>query len=79
MKISEIYGYNFPLNWDGETPIDKIKEALVRQIGYEISVLEPYSDDVERLAEDDWITISEAHSYISKWIEKRVDEHIQII
>lgn len=53
MKISEAYGYNFPLNWDGETPIDKIKEALVRQIGYEISVLEPYSDDVERLAEDD--------------------------
>ena len=53
MKQSEVYGYNFPLNWDGDTPIEKIKEALIRQIGYEITVFEPYENDVEKLADVD--------------------------
>ena len=79
MKQSEVYGYNFPLNWDGDAPIEKVKEALIRQVGYEIAVFEPYENDVEKLAEVDGISMSEAHNYISKWIERWVDEHIQLI
>ena len=79
MKQSEVYGYNYPLNWDEDELLDKVKEALVRQVGYELSLFEPYENDVEKLAEADWISMSEAQGLISKWIEKWIDEHIQII
>ena len=77
MRQSRIYGYNFPLNWNDL--MDKVKEAMQRQVEYELAVYEPYERDIPMLAKSDNIDESKVWSEIAKWIDEWCDEHIQII
>ena len=76
MKQSEIYGYNFPLNWNDL--MEKIKEAVMRQIEYEIEVYEPYENDIEMLSKSDNIEAMKVWKHIEKGVDEWCDEHIQI-
>lgn len=76
MKQSEIYGYNFPLNWNDL--MEKIKEAVMRQIEYEIEVYEPYENDIEMLSKSDNIEAMKVWRHIEKGVGEWCDEHIQI-
>lgn len=77
MKTSEIYGYNFPLNWDDI--IGKIKDGLIKQIEYEIDTYEPYGNDIEMLWKSDNIEASQVWKEIEKWIAQWVDDHIELV
>lgn len=76
MRQSRLYGYNFPLNWDDL--MDKVKEALQRQVEHELIVYEPYERDIPMLAKSDNIDESKVWREIVKWIDEWCDEHIQI-
>lgn len=77
MRQSRLYGYNFPLNWNDL--MDKVKEAMQRQVEYELTVYEPYERDIPMLAKSDNIDESKVWGEIAKWIDEWCDEHIQII
>lgn len=77
MRQSEVYGYNFPLNWDDL--MEKIKEAVMRQVEYEITTYEPYKNDIEMLSKSDNVEEMRIWRHIEKWIGEWCDEHIQII
>ena len=80
MKQSEIYGYNFPLNWgNGEELLDRIKSGIKREVEYEIMVEEPFENDIEMLGKSDNMSDHKVWEYIIRWIEDWVDEHIQIV
>ncbi len=64
MRQSRVYGYNFPLNWNDL--MDKVKEALQRQVEYELTVYEPYERDIPMLAKADNIDKSKVRSEIVK-------------
>ena len=64
MRQSRVYGYNFPLNWDDL--MDKVKEALQRQVEYELIYYEPYERDIPMLAKSDNIDESKVWGEIAK-------------
>ncbi len=59
--------------------MDKIKEAVMRQVEYEIEVYEPYGNDIDMLSKSDNIEAMRVWKHIEKWISDWCDEHIQII
>lgn len=64
MRQSRVYGYNFPLNWSDL--MDKVKEAMQRQVEHELIVYEPYERDIPMLAKSDNIDESKVRSEIAK-------------
>ena len=65
MKQSEIYGYNFPLNWgNGEELLDRIKSGIKREVEYEIMVEEPFENDIEMLGKSDNMSDHKVWEYI---------------
>lgn len=64
MRQSRIYGYNFPLNWNDL--MDKVKEAMQRQVEYELIAYEPFERDVPMLAKSDNIDESKVWGEIAK-------------
>lgn len=77
MRQSEVYGYSFPLNWDDL--MEKVKEAVMRQVEYEIGVYEPYENDIEMLSKSDNVEAMRVWRHIEKGVREWCDEHIQII
>ena len=77
MKQSEVYGYNFPLNWDNV--MDHVVEAVQRQIEWEMINYEPYERDIPMLAKSDDIPEHKVWGEVMKGIDKWCEEHIQII
>ena len=66
MKISALYGYNFPLNWAETDLAYKIKEAIKRQIEFEVITYEPYENDIENLSKADNISQTKVWAEIDK-------------
>lgn len=64
MRQSRLYGYNFPLNWNDL--MDKVKEAMQRQVEYELVYYEPFERDIPMLAKSDNIDESKVWGEIAK-------------